>query len=168
MSMAQRAVGPRGQAVVITNSVLVTRRIRELQRRRQGLVARQERLRGQLPEWAIEPLRLAGLTRDEIRRRVDEWASAESASGLHEVDQEIDALDRQIEELEELLVRTPSESVEEVSAVLELAVARLRDMIVTDPGDVFYDHGEARALSLLDHVRGDLEQLVRHDRLNAG
>jgi hypothetical protein len=154
--------------VVITNSVLVTRRIRELQRRREGLVVRQERLRGQLPEWAIEPLRLAGLTRDEIRRRVDEWASAESASGLHEIDQEIDALDRQVEELEELLVQTPSESVEEVSAVLDLAVARLRSMIVTDPGDVFYDHGEARALALLDHVRDDLEGLLRRERLNAG
>lgn len=168
MSMAQRAVEPREQTVVITNSVLVTRRIRELQRRRHSLIAEQERLRGQLPEWAIEPLRLAGLTRDEIRRRVDEWASAESSSGLHEVEHEIDTLDRQVEDLEELLVQTPSDSLEEVGAVLELAVARLRDMIVSDPGDVFYDHGEARALSLLDHVRDDLERLLRRDRLGVG
>ena len=34
---------------VITNSILLTRRIRELQRRRQAFVGRQEQVRAQLP-----------------------------------------------------------------------------------------------------------------------
>ena len=49
---------------VITNSILLTRRIRELQRRRQALVSRQEQVRAQLPDWAVEPLRLVGMTNE--------------------------------------------------------------------------------------------------------
>ena len=37
------------RSAVITNSILLTRRIRELQRRRQALVSRQEQVRAQLP-----------------------------------------------------------------------------------------------------------------------
>ena len=50
---------------VITNAILLARRIHELQRRRQALVAQQEQLRAQLPDWAVEPLRLVGMTGDE-------------------------------------------------------------------------------------------------------
>lgn len=168
MSVAHRAIERTERSSVITNSVLVARRMRELQRRREGLVRQQQQLRGQLPDWAVEPLRLAGLTHEEIGRRVDEWASAEATSGLREVDQEIEALDQQLEELEELLLRVPSESLDEIEAVLTLAVGRLREMIVTDPGDVFYDHGEARALVMVERVRDDLERLLSRSRLEAG
>lgn len=168
MSVAHRLVEKNVCPSVVTNSVLVARRMRELQRRRGRLVAQQEQLRGQLPDWAVEPLRLAGLTREEIGRRVDAWASAEASSGLPEVDQEIEAIDQQLEQLEELLLRVPSQSLDEIEAVLTLATGRLREMIVTDPSDVFYDHGEARALVLVERVREDLERLLSRARLEAG
>jgi hypothetical protein len=36
---------------VITNAILLARRISELQRRRQALIGQQEQLRTQLPDW---------------------------------------------------------------------------------------------------------------------
>jgi hypothetical protein len=57
---------------VITNAILLARRIHELQRRRQALVAQQGQLRTQLPDWAIEPLRLVGMTGEEIGSMVTE------------------------------------------------------------------------------------------------
>ena len=56
-----------GRMTVITNSTLLTRRIAELQRRRDALVERQESLRGNLPEWTFAPLKLVGMTADEIQ-----------------------------------------------------------------------------------------------------
>jgi len=40
---------------IINNALLLTKRIRDLQVRRQNLVSRQEQLRTQLPDWAVEP-----------------------------------------------------------------------------------------------------------------
>ena len=153
---------------VITNSVLLARRIRDLQRRRETLVTQQEQLRTQLPEWAVEPLRLVGMTGDEIRSLVHDWSSAETETGLDEIEHGLDDIDRQIEELENLLVSTRSTSLEEIEAVLGLAVKRFREVIVTDPDDVFYDHGEARLLSLLERVFEDYASLLQSSRLHAG
>ena len=152
---------------VITNSILLTRRIRELQRRRQALVGRQEQVRAQLPDWAIEPLRLVGMTNDEIRGLVDDLSTAEAEAGLNEIDSGIEEIDRQVEQLENVLVATPSNSLDEIEAVIGLTVDRFRDIIVTDPNDVFYDHGEARFLAMLERVYEDLSTLLQRSRLAA-
>ena len=52
---------------VIANTTLLIRRIGEMRRRREALVDRQERLRSTLPEWALAPLQLVGMTATEIR-----------------------------------------------------------------------------------------------------
>lgn len=153
---------------VITNAVLLSRRIRELQRRRQGLVAQQEQLRSQLPDWAVEPLRLVGMTTDEIRSLVNDWTAAEAESGLDDIEQQLDEVDRQIEDLEKLLATTPSTSLDEIEAVVSLAVARFREIFVTDPDDVFYDHGEARLLALIERVHEDLAGFLNRGQADAG
>jgi alkanesulfonate monooxygenase SsuD/methylene tetrahydromethanopterin reductase-like flavin-dependent oxidoreductase (luciferase family) len=153
---------------VITNSILLTRRIRELQRRRQALVGRQEQVRAQLPDWAVEPLRLVGLTNDEIRSLVANLSTTEAEAGLSQIDADLEDLDRQIEDLENVLVATPSNSLDEIEAVIRLTADRFREIIVTDPDDVFYDHGEARFLALLERVQEDLSGVLQRTRLDAG
>ncbi len=153
---------------VITNSILLTRRIRELQRRRQALVGRQEQVRAQLPDWAVEPLRLVGLTNDEIRSLVANLSTTEAEAGLSQIDADLEDLDRQIEDLENVLVATPSNGLDEIEAVIRLTVDRFREIIVTDPDDVFYDHGEARFLALLERVGEDLSGVLQRTRLDAG
>jgi alkanesulfonate monooxygenase SsuD/methylene tetrahydromethanopterin reductase-like flavin-dependent oxidoreductase (luciferase family) len=152
---------------VITNSILLTRRIRELQRRRQALVGRQEQVRAQLPDWAVEPLRLVGLTNDEIRSLVANLSSTEAESGLNQIESDLEDLDRQIEDLENVLVATPSDGLDEIEAVIRLTVDRFREIIVSDPDDVFYDHGEARFLALLERVQEDLSGMLQRTRLDA-
>jgi hypothetical protein len=152
---------------VITNSILLTRRIRELQRRRQALVGRQEQVRAQLPDWAVQPLRLVGMTNDEIRGLVADLSTAEAEAGLNEIDSSLEDIDRQVEQLENVLVATPSNSLDEIEAVIGLTVDRFRDIIVTDPNDVFYDHGEARFLAMLERVSDDLSNLMQRSRLDA-
>ncbi len=146
---------------VIANTILTARRIAELQRRRRELLERQERLRRTLPEWAFAPLRLVGMSADEIRRMMEELDRAEAEAGLDAVEAEIDALDRQIDALEHQLLAGSQQSFEGVLALLDLAVARLRETVSTDPDDVFYDHGDARTLFLLERARDDLEALLR-------
>jgi hypothetical protein len=152
---------------VITNAILLTRRIHELRRRRQAIAAQQEQLRTQLPDWAIEPLRLVGMTGDEIRRMVDDVSAAEAESGLDEVERQLDQIDQQIDEMENLLVATPSGSLEEIEAVVHLTLARFREIMVTDPSDVFYDHGEARLVALIERVHEDLGDLIQRSRSDA-
>lgn len=153
---------------VITNSILLTRRIRELQRRRQTLVGQQEQVRTQLPDWAVEPLRLVGMTDEEVRGLVADLSTAEAEAGLHDIERRLDDVDRQLEDLENLLVATPSSTLDEIEAVICLTVDRFREIIVTDPNDVFYDHGEARLLALIERVQEDLSGFLQRSRLDAG
>lgn len=153
---------------VIANSVLLSHRIRELQRRRAALMEQQEHLRMQLPDWAIEPLRLVGMTGEEVKSLVDDWSAVETEAGLNGIEQRLDEIDGQIEDVERMLVDTPSASLDDVLTVLGLAIQRFREFIVTDPGDVFYDHGEDRLLQLLERVQMDLTEMVRRERLDAG
>lgn len=152
---------------VIRNSVLLSHRIRDLQRRRQALLAQQDQARAHLPDWAIEPLRLVGMTADEVRSLVDDWSVAETEAGLDEIERRIETVDSQIEELEGLLVKTPSATLEDVQSVLDLAISRFREIIVTDNENVFYDHGEAQLLNLLDRVNQDLCTVLQRERLDA-
>jgi hypothetical protein len=168
VSARAEAYVPTERSRVITNSVLVARRIQELQRQRQRLVARQEQLRALLPDWAIEPLCLIGMTRDEVRGLVAQLSSAEAESGLEEVERRLDEVDHQIEELETLLVTTPSGSLDEIASVLRLALTRFRELIESDPENVFYDHGEARLLALVERASRDLDHQLQRSVLDAG
>ena len=152
---------------VITNALLLTKRIRDLQARRQGLVSRQEQLRTQLPDWAVEPLRLIGMTNKEVRGLVDNMTSVEAESGLDDIEQELNDIDHQVEELENMLIKTRSTSLDEVATVMDLVMTRFREIFVTDPNDVFYDHGEARLLWLIERVHEDLHELLRPSHQDA-
>lgn len=145
---------------VIANTTLLIRRLGEFRRRRDTLVDRQERLRGTLPDWALAPLQLVGMSAAEIKAMMDDLSEAERKAGLDEVDHDIEHLDEQIEELENLLLATPARSLDGIQAVLEMAVARFRDQTVTDPSDVFYDYGDARTLRFLERAADDLRSLM--------
>lgn len=153
---------------VITNALLLTKRIRDLQARRQSLVSRQEHLRTQLPDWAVEPLKLIGMTGNEVRGLVDDLTSVEAESGLDDIEQELNDIDQQVEELENMLIKTRSGSLEEVATVMDLVMTRFREIFVTDPNDVFYDHGEARLLWLIERVHEDLNDLLQPSHQDAG
>jgi hypothetical protein len=153
---------------VITNALVLTKRIRDLQARRQSLVSRQEHLRTQLPEWAVEPLKLIGMTSNEVGGLVDDLASVEAESGLDGIENELNSIDQQIEELENILVKTRSHSLDELVTVMDLVTTRFREIFVTDPNDVFYDHGEARLLWLIERVHEDLTELVQTSHQDAG
>ena len=152
---------------VITNAMLLTKRIRDLQARRQGLVSRQEHLRTQLPDWAVEPLKLIGMTSNEVRGLVDDLTSVEADSGLDDIEQELSEIDHQVEELENMLIKTRSNSLQEVATVMDLVMTRFREIFVTDPNDVFYDHGEARLLWLIERVHDDLNDLLQSSHQDA-
>lgn len=151
----------------INNALLLTKRIRDLQSRRHALVSRQEDLRTQLPDWAVEPLRLVGMTNHEVRGLVDDLTHVEAETGLDDIEQELSDIDQKIEELENVLVKTKSTSIDEIVTVMDLVMTRFREIFVTDPGDVFYDHGEARLLWLVERVHADLGSLVQMSHQDA-
>lgn len=152
---------------VITNTMLLVRRISDLQRRRDILVERQDRLRRSLPEWTFMPLQLVGMSADEIRSMMTDLTKAEQDAGLDEIERELENLDRQIEELENMLLTTPSRSLDSVMAVLDLAITRFRSQTVSDPDDVFYDYGDARVLFFLERAADDLRSMLSMDHRNA-
>ncbi|MFO1070082.1 MAG: hypothetical protein U1E14_16340 [Geminicoccaceae bacterium] len=152
---------------VISNSMLLVRRISELQRRREALVDRQDRLRRSLPEWAFAPLQLAGMSADEIRGMVGEITEAERASGLDTIERDIEQIDGQIEDLENQLLTTPSRTLDSVQAVLDLAVSRCRAHTVSDPNDVFYDYGDSRVLYFLERANEDLRAILAAEQRQA-
>ena len=152
---------------VITNTMLLVRRLSELQRRRDGLVERQDRLRRSLPEWTFVPLQLVGMSAEEIRSMMSDLSKAEKEAGLDEIEREIEQVDRQIEELENMLLTTPSRNLESVMAVLDLAVSRFRATTVSDPHDVFYDYGDARVLLFLERAAEDLRAMLLAEQRTA-
>ena len=152
---------------VINNTILLVRRINELQRRRDNLVERQESMRRSLPDWTFAPLQLVGMSGDEIRGMMSDLSRAESDAGIVKVDSEIEQIDEQIEHLENMLLNAPSQSLESIQAVLELAINRFSAHTVTDPTDVFYDYGDARVMRLLEHASDDLRALLTEDQRQA-
>lgn len=152
---------------VIANTILLVRRIGELRRKRRTLVERQDRLRRSLPEWTFAPLQLVGLSADEIRSMIDDLDKAERDAGLAEIEAEIDAIDRQLEQLESQILASPARSLDAIQAVLELAIARLREQIPTDPDDLFYDYGDARILFLLERAADDLRAYLAEEQRQA-
>ena len=150
---------------VISNATLLVRRIGQLQRRRDALIDRQSRLGRTLPEWAFTPLRLVGLSAAEIQG-ADSHGEAET--DIDHLEDEVDRLDQQIEDLENSLLTTQSRSLDSIQAVLDLAVSRFRNQTVSDPGDVFYDYGDARVLFFLERAAEDLRSLLRESHRQAG
>jgi hypothetical protein len=153
---------------VISNSMLLVRRITELQRRRDILVEKQEQLRRMLPEWTFAPLQLVGMSADEIRSMMSDLSDAERDSGIDRLEKEVDHLDQQIEDLENTLLATPSRSIDSIQAVLDLAVSRFRAQTVSDPNDVFYDYGDARVLFFLERATEDLRAILHEEHRAAG
>lgn len=149
---------------VIGNTTLLIRRLGELRRRRDVLVDRQDQLRGTLPEWALAPLQLVGMSAGEIQAMMNDLSEAERKAGLNEVERDIEILDHQIEELENMLLATPARGLDGIQAVLEMAVARFREQTVTDPSDVFYDYGDARTLRFLERAADDLRALMSNEQ----
>jgi predicted ATPase len=145
---------------VIANSTLLARRIAELQRRRGLLSEKQERLRQALPEWTFAPLKLVGMTAEEIRSMMSDLSDAERAAGLDEIERDLERLDAEIEDAENALLAVPATSLDAIQAVLDLAVGRFRAATATDPNDVFYDYGDARVLLFLERAAEDLRSLL--------
>jgi hypothetical protein len=139
-----------------------------MQRRREALVERQERLRRTLPEWTFMTLQLVGMSRDEIQSLMSDLSDAEQQAGLDEVDQDIERLDSQIEELENTLLTTPARTLDSIQSVLDLAIQRFRSQTTSDPDDVFYDYGDARVLFFLERVAEDLRGLLDGEQRSVG
>ena len=152
---------------VINNVILLVRRIKDLQRRRDILVERQEALRRTLPDWTFAPLQLVGMSAAEIRGAMSDLSRAEADVGLNDLDKQMEDLDRQIEELENVLLTTRGRSLDCIQAVLDLAITRFRVQTSTDPGDVFYDYGDARVLRFLDRAAEDLREILAEDHREA-
>ncbi len=152
---------------VINSSTLLVRRISDLQRRRDILLERQDRLRRSLPEWAFAPLQLAGMSTSEIRGMMQEMSRAESDAGLDELDRELEQLDQRIEELENELLTTPARALDSIHAVLDLALSRFRNQTSADPQDLFYDYGDARVLRLLERASDDIQALLQDSHRQA-
>ncbi|MCB2009167.1 MAG: hypothetical protein R3C70_08065 [Geminicoccaceae bacterium] len=152
---------------VINSAILLVRRIKDLQRRRDSLVERQDALRRSLPEWTFAPLQLVGMTASEIQSAMSELSRAEADVGLRDIDRDIEDLDRQIEELENMLLTSRANSLDCVQAVLDLAVSRFRSQTSTDPNDVFYDYGDTRVLRFLERSAEDLRTILNEDHREA-
>ena len=146
---------------VIVNNMLLIRRINELHRQRDDLAERQERMRSILPDWTIEPLKMAGMSAREIESMVAEISTAEQRTDLCQLERDIDRIDHQIEEIENQLISSRHKSLDCVETVLRLAVDRLRRQVSTNPNDVFYDYGEARVMFMLETAVEDLRGYIQ-------
>ncbi len=139
--------------VVIADTRLIERRLDTLRSRRdQGEPS--HGARAPMPEWAADALVALGMTRAEIAAG-DALAAADGEReepGVADTDDAIGTL-------EEELLRREDRSPATLHALAELALSRLKRSAPTDPNDVFYDAGEARAVALFEHVVGGLEQL---------
>lgn len=146
---------------VIASAVLLVRRIKELQQRRQELLERQDRLRGVLPDWTFKPLAMVGMSIEEIRQAAGQMASAQTDAGLDDIEDKIEEIDSQIQNLENQMLRCNSFNLDGVQAMLDLAVDRLRTHTPTDPDDLFYDYGDAMVLQMLEHATASLRLLAQ-------
>jgi hypothetical protein len=139
--------------VVIENARLVERRIQALRERRAGL-ASPRGTKGAIPGWAADVLVQTGLTRAEI----EAFDAEPEVAGEGDFDTDVRELDAAIDQLEAELLQRPIETFAGIQALAEVGVARLRRMTTTDPDDVFFDAGAARALELLDRVVSELRR----------
>lgn len=149
---------------VIASPLLYVRRLRELLRRRDAISAHREQLGMKLPDWAAEPLRLAGLSRQEIDGLVTDTPVEEQNEAIRRADLELERLDAEIEDLEAILAARPSRTLDEIEARLSLVLERLREDIATSADDLYYDERDARTLSMLERVHADCRALLVRER----
>jgi hypothetical protein len=139
--------------VVIADTRLIERR-RETLRTRRDPTPAPRGARAPMPGWAADALVALGMTRAEIAAADAEAVAEPDAEGGEPVDG-----DAAVAALEEELLARGGGSPTALYALAELALARLKRSASTDPDDVFYDAGEARAVTLFEHVVAGLERL---------
>ncbi len=147
--------------VIIADTRLLERRLQTVRARRDPDEAAPDAA-APLPDWAADALVALGMTRAEI-------AAAEAARAADldrrerdgaDADDDADAdADAAIDALEEELLGREDRSPATLHALGELALARLKRSAPTDPQDVFYDAGEARAVALFEHILAGLGRL---------
>lgn len=137
---------------VIASTAFISRRITDANRRLAALREQRERANRVLPEWTLLPLRMAGMSAAEIEEVMQAQLAAEERAGIEEIDRQIEQVELEIERIETQLLNAPSLGVDGASALLRLALDRLREKTVQDETSVFYDYGEARLLSLVERA----------------
>ena len=71
---------------VIASTTLLARRAAEAHRRRDALRAQREHASRALPDWAVMPLRIAGMSASEIDSVLRNQAEAENEAGIEQID----------------------------------------------------------------------------------
>jgi hypothetical protein len=137
---------------IITSPALLARRVNEAYRRRDALRDQREVLSRALPDWALMSLRFAGMSSREMEEVMAEQTRLEQASGIEQIDAELEQIDAEIERIEDQLLAAKAGGLDGIAAILQLAVDRLRERTVTDEASVFYDHGDARMLVMLERA----------------
>lgn len=139
--------------VVIADTRLLERRLETVRARRDPREAAPG-AGAPLPDWAADALVALGMTRAEIAAA--EAAREAELARRERADADADAA---IDALEEELLGREDRSPATLHALGELALARLKRSAPTDPQDVFYDAGEAKAVALFEHVVAGLGRL---------
>lgn len=137
---------------------LVTR-LKAICARRQEMLKQIEMLRQNMPNWTMEPMRLAGLSNQELGSLLSDLEHEEAEAGIRELEDTVDALDQEIDDIEMEIMQHGAPSMDCIETMLALICERVHNNVVTDPEDVFYDHGDARLLSLLQRVHKDVVTL---------
>lgn len=155
-----RLVADPDRAKAVARSIRLAGQIQELQKQRVALLAEQDRLRAALPDWG-HTLELIDTQPVDLRRNIVRWPEAKKATDLDRYEESLDIIDSQIEDLEGKLIESPSASIQDVQAVLSVAVERMRELIVVDSSDVSYDHSEVRLFRILERAHSDLITLLK-------
>lgn len=138
--------------VVIADTRLIERRLETVRARRERCDAAPG-ARAPIPDWAADALVALGMTRAEIAAaEATSDRDAREVDGIGDTDAAIDALETELLGRED---RSPAT----LHALAELALARLKRSAPSDPSDVFYDSGEARAIAVFEHVVAGLGRL---------
>ena len=142
----------------------LVQRLAKLRRRRAALVSQIDRLRGALPEWAAEPLRLVGLSAAEVSELTVPGAETdEHQQELEEARRKLAELQGQIDLLEDTVLASPVVSLDWLHAALDLARDRL-----SEEADLVGDverlrSADPRSLALLDGALACLRHMLRSE-----
>ena len=144
------------------------RRANEVQRRRDALHTKREQASRSLPDWAVKPLKLVGMTASEIDAILCEQMSAENDAGIEEIDAEIERVEGELDRIEAQILDSSDAGLDGARAMLRLALARMRETTVTDTDSVFYDYGAARMLTLVERAADEIEGVLALGQRKAG
>lgn len=141
---------------VIDNVRFMQRRLEALERRRSDVSRSIETADVLLPDWALAPLKSLGLT----DRELEDARQAQGSASVRRMQDELDEIDREVEQIEAQLHVHKAESLDGVLELASICAARLRHTTPTDPRDPFYDHGDAKTLQLIENVVANLERFA--------